>query len=434
MNEQSPGTPELENDDKSPVSRRALLSAVGVAAGGAVLAGVIPRFVSGQASSAAPQAPAPLRIPDDPSMVPGIASETLAPRSPFESPVLGPVGVTTGSTFTPLQDLTGTITPSDLVFQRHHNGIALIDPKKHTLTIHGLVDRPRTFTVDDLKRFPAITRTYFIECSGNGRTAYRAPKPDMTAQVIDGLTSNCEWTGVPLKTLFKEVGAQSGAKWFLAEGGDASKLSRSIPMEKGLDDALIVWAQNGEPLRPANGYPIRLLLPGYEGNANIKWIRRIELGREPWMFRDETSKYTDPLPNDTARIFSFVLDAKSIITAPSYPARLSSHGWWPIRGIAWTGRGKIARVDVSTDGGNAWTQAEIIGPVLPMAHARFELMWKWDGGPARLMSRAIDETGYVQPTLAAFTKVRGSGTDYHFNYIRTWDVAADGTVTFAGTA
>ena len=256
-------------------------------------------------------------------MVPGIASEALAPRSPFENPALGPVGVTTGSTLTPLQDLTGTITPSDLVFQRHHNGIALIDPKKHTLMIHGLVDRPRAFTVDDLKRFPAITRTYFIECSGNGRAAYRAPKPDMTPQVIDGLTSNCEWTGVPLKTLFKEVGAQSGARWFLAEGGDASKLSRSIPMEKGMDDALIVWAQNGEPLRPANGYPIRLLVPGYEGNMNIKWIRRIELGREPWMFRDETSKYTDPLPNDTARQFSFVLDAKSIITAPSYPAKLS---------------------------------------------------------------------------------------------------------------
>ena len=430
MNEQPP---ETENETTPPMSRRALLSAAGVAAGGVVVAGLLPQLVAGQAVQAAPKLPAPPVVPDDPSMVPGIASEALAPRSPFENPALGPVGVTTGSTFTPLQDLTGTITPSDLVFQRHHNGIALIDPKKHTLMIHGLVDRPRAFTVDDLKRFPAITRTYFIECSGNGRAAYRAPKPDMTAQAIDGLTSNCEWTGVPLTTLFKEVGAQAGARWFLAEGGDAAKLSRSIPMEKGMDDALIAWAQNGEPLRPANGYPIRLLVPGYEGNMNIKWIRRIELGREPWMFRDETSKYTDPLANDTARQFSFVLDAKSIITAPSYPAKLSAHGWWPIRGIAWTGRGKISRVDVSTDGGTSWTQAEIIGPVLPMAHARFQLMWKWDGKPARLMSRALDETGYAQPTLAAFTKARGAGTDYHFNYIRAWDVAADGTVTFAGT-
>lgn len=420
--------------EDTAISRRAMLSAAGVAAGGAVLAGVLPQLVAGQAVQTATKAapPTPPVIPADASMVPGVASEALAGRSSFENPALGPVGVTTGSTSTPLQDLTGTITPSDLVFQRHHNGIALIDPKKHTLMIHGLVDRPRSFSVDDLKRFPAITRTYFLECSGNGRAAYKTPKPDMTPQVIDGLTSNCEWTGVPLKTLFKEVGPRAGATWFLAEGGDASKLSRSIPMEKAMDDALIVWAQNGEPLRPANGYPIRLFVPGYEGNMSIKWIRRIELGREPWMFRDETSRYTDPLPNDTARQFSFVLDAKSIITAPSCPMKLSGPGWWPIRGIAWTGRGKIARVDVSTDGGTNWTEAEFIGPVLPLAHARFQLMWKWDGRPTRLMSRAIDETGYVQPTLAEFTKARGAGTDYHFNYIRSWDIASDGAVTFAG--
>src|SRR5512140_164701 len=301
------------------MSRRALVSAAGVAVGGAALAGIIPRFVDAQAPAAKPAGPL---IPLDASLVPGIPSEATAPRSPFENPTLSPTGVTTGSAGTPLQDLTGTITPSDLVFQRHHNGIALIDPKKHTLTIHGLVDRPRQFTVADLERFPAITRVYFLECSGNGRGAYRSPKPDMTAQAIDGLTSNCEWTGVPLKTLLNEVRVQSSAKWFLVEGGDASKLSRSIPIEKGMDDALIVWAQTGEPLRPANGYPIRLLLPGYEGNMNIKWVRRIELGRAPWMFRDETSKYTDPLPNDTARMFSFVVDAKSIITAPSYPATL----------------------------------------------------------------------------------------------------------------
>jgi sulfane dehydrogenase subunit SoxC len=417
-----------------PISRRALVSAASLAAGGAVLAGALPELVAAQVKQAAPAAPAGPVVPPDASLVPGIGSETLAPRSPFENPTLAPTGVTTGSAFTPLQDLTGTITPSDLVFQRHHNGIALIDPKKHTLTIHGLVDRPREFTVADLQRFPAVTRVHFLECSGNGRGAYRAPKPDMTPQTIDGLTSNCEWTGVPLKTLLNEVGAQSPAKWLLAEGGDASKLSRSIPIEKAMDDALIVWAQNGEPLRPANGYPIRLLVPGYEGNMNIKWLRRMELGRAPWMFRDETSKYTDPLPNDTARMFSFVLDAKSIITSPSYPMKVAQRGWWPIRGIAWTGRGKVSRVDVSTDGGKSWTQANIIGDVLPHAHARFELMWKWDGGPARLMSRAIDETGYAQPTFAEFVKARGTGTDYHFNYIRAWDVASDGAVTFAGTA
>jgi sulfane dehydrogenase subunit SoxC len=290
-----------------------------------------------------------------------------------------------------------------------------------------------TFTVDDLKRFPSVSRIHFLECSGNGRSAFKSPKPDMTAQQVDGLTSNSEWTGVELKTLLREVGAQSPAKWILAEGGDASRLSRSIPMDKAMDDAMIAWAQNGEPLRPANGYPIRLFLPGFEGNANIKWVRRIELGKEPWMFRDETSKYTDPLPNDTARQFSFVLDAKSIITSPSFPAKVAGAGWWPISGIAWSGRGRITRVDVSTDGGKSWTIAELVGQSLPKAHVRFQHMWKWDGKPARIMSRAIDDTGYVQPTLAEYTRVRGAGTDYHFNAIRAWDVAADGTVTFGVT-
>ena len=420
---------------KDAVSRRALISAAGVAAGGALLSGVLPELLGGQATAAQKAAPPrPPVAPDDPSLVPGAPSEALAGRSPFENPALAPIGVTTGSTNTPHQDLTGTITPSDLVFQRHHNGIPLIDPHKHTLTIHGLVDRPRTFTLDDLKRYPAVTRIYFLECSGNGRGAFKSPKPEMSPQMVDGLTSNCEWTGVPLKTLFQDCGAQATARWFLAEGGDAARMSRSIPIDKAMEDAMIVWAQNGEPLRPANGYPMRLLLPGYEGNANVKWIRRIELGREPWMFRDETSHYTDPLPNDTARIFSFVLDAKSIITSPAYPSKIAAPGWWPIRGIAWSGRGKIDRVDVSTDGGKSWTQANFTGPILPLAHARFELMWKWDGKPARLMSRAIDETGYVQPTVAAFIKARGPGTDYHFNYIRTWNVAADGSVTFGGNA
>ena len=416
-------------DSPAPgISRRSLLASAGLVAGGAVLANVVPGL-----AQAPQQAPTPPVVPPDPSAVPGAGSEALSPRSPFEHPALTPTGVTTGSALTPLQDLNGTITPSDLVFQRHHNGIPTIDPARHTLTIHGLVDRPLTFTVADLQRFPSVSRIYFLECSGNGRTAFKTPKPDMTPQQVDGLTSNCEWTGVMLSTLLRECGAQSSAKWLLAEGNDAAKLSRSIPIAKAMDDAMIVWGQNGEPLRPANGYPIRLFLPGYEGNANIKWLRRLELGREPWMFRDETSKYTDPLPNDTARQFSFDLDAKSIITAPAYPAKLGGAGWWPIRGIAWSGRGTIDRVDVSTDGGKSWTTAELTGPALPKAHVRFQLMWNWDGKPTRIMSRAIDSTGYVQPSLAEFTRVRGPGTDYHYNAIRSWDVAADGTVTFGVT-
>jgi sulfane dehydrogenase subunit SoxC len=428
MEEQSPRD---GSERRTALSRREALTTAAAAAGGAVLASLAPAIVTGQSKNPqAPAIPAAPPVPGDPTTVPGGASEPLGARSPFENPALAPTGVTSGATLTPLQNLSGTITPSDLVFQRHHNGIALVDPKKYELIIHGLVERPRVFTLDDLKRFPSVTRVCFLECAGNGRTAYRAPKPELTPQVVDGMMSNCEWTGVPLATLLREVGVAPTAKWLLAEGGDAAKLARSIPLEKAMDDTIVVWAQNGEPLRAPNGYPVRLILPGYEGNVNVKWLRRIELGTEPWMFRDETSKYTDPLPDGTSRQFSFVMDAKSIITSPAFPSRLTGPGWWPISGLAWSGRGKISRVDVSTDGGQSWTQAELTGDVLPMAHTRFQHMWKWDGRAARIMSRAIDETGFVQPTLAEYKRVRGPGTDYHFNAIRSWDVKADGGVFF----
>lgn len=400
--------------DEQSISRRQLLLGAAGAIGAAAI-GV-------QAEGAAPEA--------DPSTVPGAPSAPLGGRSEFEKPALAPVGVTTGPSFAPLQDMTGTITPSDLHFQRHHNGIPTIDPQKYRLIVHGMVDRPLIFTIDELKRFPSVTRVYGIECSGNGRGAFRAPAREMTPQQVDGLTSNSEWTGVPLAVLLREAGVRSTATWVLAEGGDAPKLSRSIPMEKAMGDALVAYGQNGEALRPANGYPVRLLLPGYEGNACVKWLRRVKAGNQPWMTRDETSKYTDPLPNDTARQFSFVMDAKSLITTPAYPQVLR-RGWNPIRGIAWTGRGKITRVEVSTDGGRTWKDAELQDPVLPMAHTRFQLMWDWQGQAAELLSRATDETGYVQPTRAEFTKVRGPGTDFHFNHIRGWSIEPDGRVFFA---
>src|SRR6185295_4069045 len=217
------------------------------------------------------------------------------------------------------------------------------------LVIHGLVDRPMTFTLDDLKRLPSVSRIYFLECSGNGRAAYKTPNPEMTPQIVDGLTCNGEWTGVPLATLFRAVGVQSAATWFLAEGSDAAKMSRSIPVAKGLEDALIVWAFNGEALRPSNGYPMRLFLPGFEGNTCVKWLRQIKLTDQPTMARDETSHYTDPLKGGKARMFSFTMDAKSIITSPATPAKITP-GWREISGVAWSGRGKIKRVDVSTDG------------------------------------------------------------------------------------
>jgi sulfane dehydrogenase subunit SoxC len=210
-------------------------------------------------------------------------------------------------------------------------------------------------------------------------------------------------------------------------------MSRSIPIEKGWDDALLVYAFNGEPLRPANGYPVRLFLPGFEGNSCVKWLRRIKLTDQPNMSKDETSKYTDPLPNGRARQFSFMMDAKSLITAPSHPAKID-RGWREISGIAWSGRGKIQKVDVSTDGGRTWMPAQLPELVLPKAHTRFRLMWEWRGEPATLMSRATDETGYVQPTRAVFESTRGKGTDYHYNYIRAWNVGRDGAVTFAGNA
>ena len=425
---------EPQDDPQASLSRRQVLAGGAVLAGGilssrlSALPGQIP-----QKSVMPPPAPPTALIrpvaPPDAAVVPGAPSGPLGLRSPYENPVLAPVGVTVGATFTPLQSLHGTITPSDLHFQRHHNGIPLIDPDRWSLTVHGLVDKPLSLSLAELKRFPAVTRPYFIECSGNGRAAYRAPKKEMTAQEVDGMTSNSEWTGVPVSLVLREVGVKRGADWMLAEGGDAARMARSIPMEKLMADALLVYAQNGEPLRHGVGYPVRLLLPGYEGNMSVKWLRRLEATPRATFTRNETAKYTDPLADGTVRYFSFVMDAKSVITSPSYPARVTA-GWWPVSGIAWTGRGRITRVEVSTDGGTSWHDAQLQTPSLDRSHVRFVHMWQWNGAPARLMSRATDETGYVQPSLAEYQRARGPGTDYHFNAIRAWDVTADGSVYF----
>jgi sulfane dehydrogenase subunit SoxC len=398
------------------VSRRKLLA--GAAAGAIAL---------GKTSSAmqAPPAPQTPQIPSDSTKVRGRPSRALGQRSSFEKPQRQPRGAT--SSGTPHQDLYGTITPADLHFERHHGGVPEIDPKSYTLLVHGMVDRPLVFTLADLKRFPAVTRTCFLECSGNlGRTA----PPQTTPQQLAGLTSQSEWTGVALATIFREVGASPKASWFLAEGQDAAVLARSVPMEKAYDDGLIAYGQNGEAIRPEQGYPARLLLPGWEGNTNVKWLRRIEISDHPFMTREETSKYTDPLANDTARMFSFVMDARSLITYPSYPASVS-RGWIEINGIAWSGYGRIRRVDVSTDGGKTWSQARLQEPVLPKAHTRFRHLWNWNGGEAVIMSRAVDETGYVQPTRAELLTARGPGAaGYHLNPITAWMVREDGSVVF----
>ncbi|MEW5916390.1 MAG: sulfite dehydrogenase [Gemmatimonadota bacterium] len=417
MTRRRPRPVRRERATSRDVSRRDLLAGAAAALGGVAVA-TLPRAI----------AAAELTTP----LVAG-ATSAVGQRSPFAQPKgRTPTGEITGNSLTPLQELNGTITPSDLHFERHHAGIPTIDPARHRLLLHGLVDQPLEFALEDLKRFPQVTRVYFVECSGNGRAAYRQPKPDMTPQKVEGLTANSEWTGVSLATLLNECGIKSDARWFLAEGADDCRMTRSIPIEKALDDALVVWGQNGEALRPEQGYPLRLLLPGWEGNTSVKWLQRIELGREPWMTRWETSKYTDPLPNGTARRFSFVMDAKSIITAPAFPSRLPAPGWYAISGLAWSGRGRITRVEVSTDNGRTWADAELQGPVLSKAHTRFQHMWQWRGDETVLLSRAVDETGYVQPTRTQLIEKRGIGTDFHFNPIRGWRVHRDGQITFHG--
>ena len=347
----------------------------------------------------------------------------LDQRSPFVTPRRDPSST---SSRTPLQDLRGTITPADLHFERHHGGVPEIDPSRYELLVHGMVDRPTVFNLADLQRFPATSRTCFLECSGN----LRRGGPETPPQMVCGLTSQTEWTGVMLSALFAEVGADPNATWFLAEGQDAAVMTRSIPTEKAFDDAMVVYAQNGDALMPGNGYPARLLLPGWEGNASVKWLRRIELADQPFMTREETSKYTDPLADGTARQFSFVFDARSIITTPAYPETIAP-GWVEIRGIAWSGHGRITRVEISTDGGRSWEPARLQEPILAKAHTRFRHLWRWQGTDAEIMSRAVDETGYVQPSREALRAERGRrARGYHLNPITGWTVQSDGRVFY----
>lgn len=359
-------------------------------------------------------------VPKDPTKILGVPPGALGTRSPFEQPKKIP-SIT--SSRTPLQDLFGTITPSDLHFERNHGGVPLIDPEKYELLIHGMVKKPMRFTLDDLRRFPSFTRICFIECSGNFRTG----KAELTPQEICGLTSQSEWTGVMLSTIFREVGVDPKATWFLAEGNDAAVMTRSIPIEKAYEDAMLVYGQNGEALRPEQGYPLRLLLPGWEGNTQIKWIRRIELSDQPFMTREETSKYSENIAGGKIRQFSLLMDARSIITFPSYPLQIQK-GWVEIRGIAWSGRGKISRVEVSTDEGKTWKPATLQEPVLSKAHTAFRLLWQWNGRSTVIMSRAVDETGYYQPSYSELVAARESKGGYHFNPITAWEIKNDGSV------
>ena len=331
-----------------------------------------------------------------------------------------------GASRTPLQLLDGIITPAGLHFERSHSGIPDIDPDQHRLVIHGLVKRPLVFTFEALHRYPMQSRIAFIECAGNG-LLLNAPQPQQVGMApLHGMIGCSEWTGVKLSTLLDEAGVDSSARWVIAEGADAAAMSRSIPLAKAMDDTLVRLYQNGEHVRPSNGYPVRLLVPGFEGNMNVKWLRRLKLTTGPAMTKDETSRYTILLIDEKAWQFVFPMEVKSVITRPAPSIKLKEPGFYEISGLAWSGNGSIRQVDVSADGGQSWAPAALHGPILPKAPVRFRAPWRWNGGQAVLQSRATDDTGMVQPTRAAFAAERGLRGVYHYNAIASWRIDENG--------
>lgn len=355
--------------------------------------------------------------------------------SPYEQTVIRWIAANpdmpgNGVSWTPLHELQGTITPNGLHFERHHNGVPDIDPAQHQLLIHGLVERPLTFSIDALKRYPMQSRICFIECGGNSNAGWHSVPIQSAAGYTHGLVSNAEWTGIPLKILLDEAGLKPAAKWAIAEAADGASLNISLPVDKLLDGTLLALYQNGERLRPENGYPLRLVLPGWEGVTHVKWLRQLHFVEHPAMTRYETAAYTDLMPDGRARQFSFEMQAKSIITTPSVGMSLPDNpGIYQVSGLAWSGRGKIAKVEVSADGGQTWVDAELQQPVLSKAFTRFALPWRWQGQYAVLQSRATDETGYVQPDRETLLTERGQHGFYHFNAIVSWEVSEDGGIS-----
>jgi sulfane dehydrogenase subunit SoxC len=393
-------------------SRRQLLR-MGAAMGGGILAG--------QQAVLGWDTPGKLGIPLGP----------YGERSPFEKSARwrrDSKTPETGSSFTPLQDSVGTVTPSSLHYERHHAGIPTIDPAVHRLVIHGMVERPLSLSMAEIKRLPSVTRTLVLECGGNSAGEWAAPG-GADVQRSYGLVSGSEWTGVPLALVLRAAGVRPGATWVIAEGADACRMERSIPLAKAMDDILLAYGQNGEAIRPAQGYPLRLIIPGWEGNTNVKWLHSLKLTDQAYMARDETAKYSDLMPDGKARIFTYQMEAKSVITFPSGGQRLPGPGSYELTGLAWSGRGRVERVEVTIDGGRSWAAARLHEPRLPIALTRFRMPWRFDGRAARIASRAVDESGYVQPTREALVAVRGTNSIYHYNGIKFWNVSADGTVT-----
>jgi len=406
--------------------RRAFLRGAGLAAGGAVL---------GAAGGARAGVPDPLitQVQDwATTFGEGVDATPYGLPIRFESDVVRrnvdwltaePIS---SINFTPIHALEGTITPQGCAFERHHSGAIELSKQDYRLMINGLVDRPLVFTFDDLMRFPREAHVYFCECAANGGMEWAGAQLN-GAQFTHGMIHNMEYIGVPLRTLLAEAGVQAEGRWVYVEGADASSNGRSIPLEKALDDCLVAFWANGEALRKEHGYPVRLVVPGWEGNMWVKWLRRIAVYDQPVESREETSKYTDLMPDGRARKWTWVMDAKSVITSPS-PQMPITHGPGPlvITGLAWSGRGAISRVDVSLDGGVNWRTARLAAPGARMALSRFYLDVVWDGSPMMLQSRAVDDTGYVQPTKDALREIRGVNSVYHNNGIQTWYVDARG--------
>lgn len=345
-----------------------------------------------------------------------------------ESPGLTRVSAASVS-FAPLQGLFGIITPSGLHFERHHQGWHDIDPTQHRLMINGLVKTPKVYTMDDLMRLPAVSRMHFIECGANTAMEWgNVAVPSV--QYTHGMLSCSEFTGVPLSLLLDDCGFdKKTAKFILAEGADGSSMTRTIPIDRALDDVFVAWGMNGEMLRPENGYPLRLIVPGIQGVSWVKWLRRIEVGDQPWGSKDESIHYVDLMPDGLHRQYTSIQECKSVITTPSGGQVLLDKGFYNITGLAWSGRGKVKRVDVSVDGGKNWKTARLEGPVLNKCLTRFNLDWIWDGKPVVLQSRAIDDTGYVQPKLNELRAVRGTRSIYHNNAIQSWLIAESGEVS-----
>ena len=367
------------------------------------------------------------------SRQPGPGASAYGARSPFADNIErlaaqpNPTYPGGGSSRSPLQYLQGTITPNSLHFERHHAGVPNIDPAQHILVINGLVRQPLAFRYEDLLKYQMVSRIHFLECSGNSGALLRG-EIGGSAQSLHGLVSCAEWTGIPLSTLLDEAGVLPEAAWVAAVGADAASMGRSIPLTKALDDVMVALYQNGEAVRPGQGYPMRLFCPGWEGNVSVKWLTQLKVTNEPAQFRDETSKYTDTMPDRSSYQFTFPMGTKSLITSPSGQMTLNQPGIYQVTGIAWSGGGSIRQVEVSADGGQTWAEAAIQGHQLDRALTRFTIPWEWNGGEAILQSRATDSRGNIQPTRSEVIASKGTLSFYHNPCIQSWQVDQAGEV------